>query len=160
MEGAARQPTSSTSGSSSQHSTASPVIYFRAADRINQSSDSGGSFVPPLAPSSLGTRASDAHTEAASQNKTWILSDEAMMPDTEREKDRDVFDVLLDGILEDHPELDGVILEWDEELVFLLNDDAVSTYPDHLSTLFRFYRTFSVFSARQSSVVTDFLLNL
>ncbi|KAH7090955.1 hypothetical protein BKA62DRAFT_834938 [Auriculariales sp. MPI-PUGE-AT-0066] len=124
MEGAARQPTSSTSGSSSQHSTASPVIYFRAADRINQSSDSGGTVVPPLAPSALGTRASDAHTEAASSEQDLDTSDEAMMPDTEREKDRDVFDVLLDGILEDHPELDGVILEWDEELAFLLNDDT------------------------------------
>ncbi|KAH7102290.1 hypothetical protein BKA62DRAFT_756687 [Auriculariales sp. MPI-PUGE-AT-0066] len=97
MEGVARQPSSSTSGSS-QHSTASPVIYFRDADRIHQASDSPG--------------------------QDLATSDDVTMLDSERERDRDVFDTLLDGILEDHPELDGVILEWDEELVFLLKDET------------------------------------
>ncbi|KAH7087942.1 hypothetical protein BKA62DRAFT_646604 [Auriculariales sp. MPI-PUGE-AT-0066] len=104
MEGAASQPPSSTSGSS-QSSTASPVIYFKGADRINQAHDSAGS-------------------EAQSSEQDRAASEEAMMRDSEREKDRDAFDILLDGILEDYPDLDGAILEWNEELVFLLNDDT------------------------------------
>ncbi|KAH7099213.1 hypothetical protein BKA62DRAFT_831872 [Auriculariales sp. MPI-PUGE-AT-0066] len=114
MEGAAHQPPSSTSGSS-QHSTASPVIYFRAADRINQAGYSGGTL-------SLPSR--DADAEAASSEQDLAASGEAIMRDPEREKNRDAFDILLDGILEDYPDLDGAILEWNEELVFLLNDDT------------------------------------
>ncbi|KAH7093868.1 hypothetical protein BKA62DRAFT_56272 [Auriculariales sp. MPI-PUGE-AT-0066] len=120
LEGAASQPSTSTSRSS-QHSAASPVIYFRDADRISQASDSGGRLSIPYQPPASVIRG--AQSEDVSPGQDLATSDDLLLG-TEREQDRDVFDILLDGILEDHPELDGVILEWNEELVFLLNDET------------------------------------